>query len=463
MVAPVSTTTHGRTATTALALAGFLAATLTAALATSPASGQQFPVQSAELTNGLKVLMAPDRSIPNVALYFFYRVGSRNERPGLTGLSHYFEHMMFNGARKYGPGMFDRVMEDNGGANNAYTDMDLTAYMDWFPSPALPLILDLEADRIAALNFDPKMVESERGVVANERRLSVENDVRSLLGEQLAAAAFTAHPYQWPVIGWMSDIQSWTREDLIHYFRTYYAPNNCVLVAVGAFEPAELLRLARERLEPIPPQAPPPAVTTVEPEQLGERRVLVRQYAELPILQVGYHSPAAADPDYVPLAILEHILLSGRSSRLYQRLVDKEQLAIEVGGGQSPHVNPYLFTIDIQPRDGADLARVEQVLYEELEKARSSPVNNDELQKAKNTALTDFYRSVETINGKANALGTYELLFGSYERLFAAPGEMQKITAEDVQRVARKYFDGRRRTVAVLVPENETNGKAKDE
>src|SRR5438093_3159020 len=156
---------------------------------------QQFDVKTHQLTNGMKILLLEDHTIPNIALYFFHRVGSRNERPGLTGLSHFFEHMMFNGAKKYGPKMFDRTMEDKGGANNAYTSEDLTVYQDWFPSPALALIFDLEADRTSSLSFDPKMIESERGVVANERRLSVENNNDRLLSEQLIAAAFTAHPY----------------------------------------------------------------------------------------------------------------------------------------------------------------------------------------------------------------------------------------------------------------------------
>lgn len=420
------------------------------------AGAQGFAVQTHSLTNGMKILMVEDASIPNVALYFFYRVGSRNERPGLTGLSHYFEHMMFNGAKKYGPGMFDRVMEDNGGANNAYTSHDLTAYLNWFPSPALPLILDLEADRMAHLAFDPQMVESERGVISNERRVSVENNDASLLEEQLVAAAFTAHPYQWPVIGWMSDIESWKREDLMHYFRTYYAPNNCVMVIVGSFDRARLLELAGQLLEPIPPQPAPPPVTTVEPPQLGERRVVVSKYAQLPILQVAYHAPAAADPDFVPLSVLEYILLWGRSSRLYERLVDKDQLALEVAGGQSPHIDPYLFTFYVQPRDKVNPEQVEEALYDELKKVRETPVTDRELQKAKNTALADFYRTIETISGKANALGTYELLFGGYEKLFTAPQEIEKVTAADVQRVAERYFRDARRTVARLVPESET-------
>jgi zinc protease len=315
----------------------FLALALLLAWPLTPANGLEFNVQTHQLTNGMKMLMLVDSGIPNVAMHLFYRVGSRNERPGITGISHYFEHMMFNGAAKYGPGMFDRVMEDNGGANNAFTSHDVTAYQNWFPTPALPLIFDLEADRIRALSFDPKMVESERGVVANERRLSVDNNNESLLNEQLIATAFTAHPYNWPVIGWASDIENWKREDLMQYFKTYYAPNNCVLVMVGQFDPTETIALARRHFEPISQQPAPLPVTTKEPSQLGERRAVVRKLAQLPILQVAYHGPSARDPDFVPMSVLEYILLRGESSRLYHRLVDKEQVANSVAGGQSPH------------------------------------------------------------------------------------------------------------------------------
>src|SRR5262245_26017510 len=186
-----------------------LAVSALAVLVGLPAMGvaQQFDVKTHQLSNGMELLLLEDHTIPNIALYFFHRVGSRNERPAITGLSHFFEHMMFNGAKKYGPKMFDCVMEDHGGANNAYTSEDLTVYQDWFPSSALPLIFDLEADRTRDLSFEPKMVESERGVVANERRVSVDNNNESILKEQVLAAAFTAHPYQWPVVGWMVDIE----------------------------------------------------------------------------------------------------------------------------------------------------------------------------------------------------------------------------------------------------------------
>src|SRR5436305_7033755 len=195
--------------------------------------GQEFPVATKTLKNGMKVLVQTDHSIPNIALYSFYRIGWRNEGPGTTGISHFFEHMMFSGAKKYGPGELDKVMETNGGANNAYTTRDVTVFQDWFPRSALPLIYDIEADRIRDLSFDPQKIKSEREVVASERRLRTDNANGGLLDEQLWASAHMAHRYHWPVVGWMSDIEHWTMEQLKHHFEMGYSPNNATMVVAG--------------------------------------------------------------------------------------------------------------------------------------------------------------------------------------------------------------------------------------
>src|SRR5271154_2833374 len=237
-----------------------LFAALLSALAASLASAQPSDVHSDTLANGMKILIQEDHNIPNVALYFFFKVGSRNERPGITGLSHFFEHMMFNGSKNFPPGKFDEEMEKNGGNNNAYTTEDDTVYTDWFPSSALELMMNMEADRIRDLSFDPKIVESERGVVYSERRTSVDNSNFGVLMEQLRAAAYQAHPYHWPVVGWPSDIEAWTMDDLKAHFRMGYAPNNCIMVVVGDVSVANTLALAKKYLEPIPRQDPPPPI-----------------------------------------------------------------------------------------------------------------------------------------------------------------------------------------------------------
>ena len=218
-------------------------------------------VRSFTLRNGMKFLLLEDNSIPNANMYLFYRVGSRNEHPGITGLSHFFEHMMFNGAKKYGPKLFDQTMEFNGGSNNAYTTQDVTVYTNWFPATATEVIFDLEADRISSLSIDSKMVESERGVVLSERSTGLENAPWRMLSEAVQATAFQASAYHWPVIGYEEDIRNWTKEDLEYYFRTYYAPNNAVVVMSGNIRYEDVKRLAEKYLEPIPAQPAPRPVT----------------------------------------------------------------------------------------------------------------------------------------------------------------------------------------------------------
>jgi len=420
---------------------------------------QSFEVKTHTLQNGMKVLVQEDHSIPNVALYIFYRIGSRNERPGTTGLSHFFEHMMFNGAKQYGPGEFDRVMEAAGGSNNAYTSQDVTVYQDWFPRSALEKIFDLEADRIRDLSFDPKMIASERGVVASERRTSVDNSNFGILDEQLWAAAFTAHPYHWPVVGWMVDIENWKMEDLRHHFEMGYSPSNATMVVVGDVSADEIFSLAQTHIEAIPSHAPPPKVTTQEPEQLGEHRVIVKKFAQLPLMMIAYHVPESASPDFYPLNLLEGVLLRGQSSRLYHRLVDKDQLAISVNGGFRLSFDPTLFTITVQPKAGVETLAVEKAIYEELEKLKTEPLTDEELQKARNIVLANFYRKMQSINGRANTLGSYEVFMGDYHKLFSAADEYNKVTKDDVRRVAQKYFGEKNRTVATLVPEKNEAGK----
>jgi zinc protease len=421
--------------------------------AAGSASAQNVEVKTHTLKNGMKILVQEDHSIPNVAFYVFYRIGSRNERPGTTGLSHFFEHMMFNGAKKFGFGEFDRTMEANGGSNNAYTSQNLTVYQDWFPRSALDLIFQLEADRIRDLSFDPKVIESERGVVRNERKVSVENNNFGILNEQLWATAYIAHPYQWPVVGWDVDIVNWKMEDLQNHFRMGYSPSNATMVVSGDVSLQEIVALAEKYIEPIPSHDPPPKVTTQEPEQQGERRVVVRKFAQLPILMVGYHVPQTNSPEFYPLQVLETILFTGQSSRMYQRLVDKDQLALFVGGGWDWAFDPTLFDFSVRPRAGIDPAKVEQVLYEELDRLQKGGITDQELEKSKNIRLAEFYRQMKTISGKSNIIGTYEVFFGDYSRLMNAAADYAKVSKEDVQRVAQKYFTEKNRTVATLIPE----------
>jgi len=408
------------------------------------------------LKNGMKVIVWPDHDIPNVALYNWFRVGSRNERPGITGLSHFFEHMMFNGSQHYPPGEFDRVMEQNGGASNAFTTEDVTAYQDWFPRSILELVFKLEADRVCCLSFDPKKVESERQVVYSERRTSVDNDNASLLDEQVQAAAFVAHPYHNPVIGWPSDIERWTIEDLRGYFKIHYAPNNATLVVVGDVTQEEVFRLAERYLGPIPAQPQPRDAVTQEPPQIGERRVTIRKAGQTPLLEMAFHTGAAASKDAEARDLMLDVLVEGESSRLYRRLVDQDRLAIDVSGSVSPEgFDPGLIKITATVAPDKSLEAAETALLDELSKLARAGPTLEEVKKAKNTRLAGYWRQMKKINSKAEALGVHEIFHGDYRKLFTAPERYDRVTRTEVQEVARKTFDEKNRTVGVLIPEKE--------
>lgn len=413
-------------------------------------------VKTILLSNGMKILVLEDHSIPNANMYLFWKVGSRNEHPGITGLSHFFEHMMFNGSKNYGPKMFDIVMEANGGSNNAYTTENVTVYTDWFPSGSMETIFKLESDRICCLDFDDKMIESERGVVLSERSTGLENSNYVLLSEQVQGAAFFAHPYRWPVIGYESDIKNWKKEDLQNYFHTYYAPNNCVVVISGDVTVEEVEKLAKKYFESIQESAPPREVSIVEPEQLGEKRVVVHKEVSSPNIMISYHIPESKSEEYYALSLLNSVLSSGNTSRLYKSLVDEKQLATAVYTDMSYSFDPYLFTIYAICNEGVSPDSLENAVYDELDKLTAEGVMEKELQKVKNQKVMGFYKALETIDGKSNTIGTYELFFGDYAKLFDAADEYKKVSQEDILSMAKEYFQKNNCTVGFLIsPEEE--------
>ncbi len=420
-----------------------------AAPASQPGADQ---IVARTLPNGLKIVVWPDHDIPNVAMYTWYRAGSRNERPGITGLSHYFEHMMFNGTKTRPPGDFDRVMEAHGGSNNAYTSSDVTVYQNWFPVSATELIFDLESDRMRNLDFDPQVVESERGVVSSERRARIDNDNFGTLVEQVQATAFIAHPYQIPTIGWPSDIEGWKVEDLQAYYQQYYAPNNAVMLIAGSVDPDEIFRLADKYLAGLEAQAAPPPVTTREPPQLGERRLRIVREAQTPLIAMAWHASAAPDRQSRVLEVLLSILGSGDSSRLHQRLVEKEQAAVQVGTSLDQGFDPGLAWIYAIVPPGGEVTRTERLIDEEIARIAKEGPTAGELAKARNQALAGFWRGLETISGKAQALGDYEVFHGDYRKLFDAPAQYESITADDVRQAAATVLRAGNRTVGVLEP-----------
>jgi zinc protease len=417
-------------------------------------------VRAATLANGLRVIVWPVHNIPNVALDLWVRAGSRNEVPGATGLAHFFEHMMFNGTSRHPPGEFDRLMEAEGGANNAFTSDDVTVYQDWFPAGALERVLELESDRVARLAFTPAVIESERGVVASERRLRVEDNNHGLLAEQVQAAAFVAHPYRFPTIGWPADIQSWRLEDLQAFYRTYYAPNNLTLALAGDVEPQRAIALARRFFEPIPAQPPPPPVRAVEPEQVRERRVSIRRQAQTPLLHCAYKAPRAADPRAPAVSLMLCALVEGDASRLHRALVEDRQLAIEVGGHWQEGFDPGLLWLSLTLPEGTDPEEARAALDEQLAAVAADGITEAELERARNLAMVGLWRKLATIDGKAQLLGEYEVFHGDWARLFDAPARLAAVSTQEIRAIAREILDERRRTLGVLEPSDEPRAES---
>jgi zinc protease len=447
----------GAVASLAVSAGATLGSAALAAPAIAPASrsfaAAASAVRTMTLPNGLQIIVWPDHNIPNVALYNYVHAGSRNEGTGTTGLAHFFEHMMFNGTAKHPQGDFDRLMERQGASNNAYTSQDVTVYQDWFPASALELVFELESDRLANLALLPEAVENERKVVYSERRLRVEDSNAALLEEQVQATAFLAHPYRIPTIGWPSDIQSWTLADLQHFFQRYYAPNNCTLVLVGAVDPEQVFALAQKYFAPAPAREPPPPMRTREPEQRGERRLVLERPGQNPLALYAYHAISAADPMEPALNILQTILVGGHASRLNRALVEEQKLAVAIGGGWPEGFDANLFVIHATLPEGGSVDAFERALDAELERIVQGGVTDEELRRAKNLTAADFWRGVATIDGKARLLGEYAVMHGDYKLLFTAPAAYERVTRADVAAIARQVFNADKRTVGVLAPQ----------
>jgi zinc protease len=417
-------------------------------------------VRSQVLENGLKVIVWSDHSIPSVALHNWVRVGSRNEVAGRTGLAHFFEHMMFNGTARHGAGEFDRLMEAQGGSNNAFTCDDVTVYQDWFPRGALDLVFELEADRIQGLSLDPKLIESERGVVYSERLLRVDDNNAGFLSEQVQARAFLAHPYRFPTIGLAADIRGWTAHDLWQFYRSYYAPNNQTIVLVGDVSHEEAFALARRHLGRLPRQPDPPAITVREPEQLGERRVVVRRAAQMALLQYAYKAPAANDPLGPALNLLLTALTEGNASRLHQLLVEQRRVAQDVAAEWHQGFDPSLCWFWFTLAEGVDPHAARDIIDTELAGIAAAGLDAADLQRARNLNAAGFWKQLSTIDGKAHLLGEYEALRGGWQQLFNAPARHAEVRREDIAAAARLVLNPRRRTVGMLLPQAPHAGSA---
>ncbi|MCC6765209.1 MAG: insulinase family protein [Deltaproteobacteria bacterium] len=415
------------------------------------------PVEKTTLANGLTVLVHEDRDLPVVSLYIFFRTGSRNERPGITGISHLFEHMMFNGG-EHTVGKFDEIIEGNGGSTNGYTTRDFTVYLESFPPPALERVLWLEADRMRALAITEKNLEQERGIVKEERRLRTDDDPEGTMYEQIYLAAYEASTYRWGPIGFMADIGAITLDDAKSYFRTYYAPNNATVVLAGAVTAREGFALVDKYFGGIPAQAPPRAVVNVEPPQNGPKTVEYHKVAELPSVAIAYKAVSARHPDRPALDVLQTILGHGQSSRLHRAIVREKELASGVDVSFNWGIDPELFWFSGQVRPGKSAKALARAIEAEVVKLREHPPDERELRKAKNLLQADYVRGLSSVSGKANQLGFYEVVFGDHREMFKETERVEAVTAADVQRVARTYLVPSERTTIELVPERPTAG-----
>jgi zinc protease len=432
-------------------------AILLAVFFASTTFGQTMNVTEKMLPNGIKVLLKEEHKAPVVTFQIWYKVGSRNERLGTTGMSHLLEHMMFKGTKKYGPKTFSQTVMRNGGNDNAFTGKDYTAYFETFAADRIGISLDLEADRMQNLLLDTKEFLSEREVVKEERRMRTEDDPTATMVEEMTAAAFIAHPYEWPVIGWMADINNITRDDLYNHYRTYYAPNNATIVVAGDFDTKALLPQIEKYFGQIPRGPAVPKIGAVEPKQLGERRIIVKKQAELPAVFAGYHTPDIKHPDSYALEVLQGILSSGKSSRLYKSLVYEQQLALYAGGDYDNIANdPNLFYVYAGIMPGKTTEEVEKALYAEIEKLKTSPVTDEELLKAKNQIEASFIMGQDSIFYQAMLLGQFDTV-ANWKVLEKYVENIRAVTKEDVQRVAKEYFSADNRTVGILVPVKEKN------
>jgi predicted Zn-dependent peptidase len=410
-------------------------------------------VRAVTLANGLRVRLLPERSTPTLSYYTFFQVGSRNEKLGTTGISHLFEHMMFNGAAKYGPKEFDRVLEARGGHSNAYTSNDVTAYYEDFAAEALETVVDLESDRMRSLRLTDESLEQEREVVKEERRLRTENSIFGLMEEQLEALVFLAHPYRWPVIGWMEDIERITRDECEAFFRTYYAPNNAAIYVVGDLDADATLATIEAHYADIPAGPPPSPVPPGEPPQRGERRAVVRYPAQAPAILVGWRGPAARSADSSALDVLQVCLAVGEASRLRRRLVQDAEVAVSVSISWGWRLDPGVFLAFAELAPGIDVGRAEALLWEEIAKAAGRGVSPAEVARAKALLRSSVLHELATHHGVAHALGQAEALLGDWREAGRALEHYARVTPRDVRRVAAEYLDPARRCVVVLEPE----------
>jgi zinc protease len=422
--------------------------------------------QQTVLDNGLRVILREVRERPLVGVWMWYRVGGRNELPGTTGVSHWVEHMLFKGGKRFGKGEITKEISRRGGALNAFTWIDCTAYFETLPSSEIDLALAIESDRIYDTRIEPEEAEAERTVVISEREGS-ENYPEFWLREEVQAVAWREHPYRLGVIGPKSDLRAMTREHLYEHYKRYYMTNNATLVIVGDFDTAELLDKVRKAFDPLPAGTPPPPLNIEEQPQTGERRVLVHRPGPTHYVMLAYHAPEASHVDAAPTVVLSSLLGGasspiawggarglGRSSRLYRALIDGE-IATSVSCGFELTLDPYLFAVDATLRNGVEPARAEAAIIKELERIQREGVPQDELARTRRQLHAQVVYSLEGVTNQGFALGFMDLVARDAAAWQTFPEALQAVSAEDIQRVASTYLKERQRSVGWFVPNQE--------
>ncbi len=412
------------------------------------------------LSNGLLVLLKEIHTAPMISHWVWYRVGSRDEHPGITGISHWVEHMQFKGTQQFPAGVLDRAIAREGGFWNAFTFTDWTTYFETLPADRIDLALRLEADRMSNSLFEPAEVDSERTVIISERQGS-ENEPLFRLGEEIQAAAFRVHSYHHEIIGDLPDLQSMQRDDLYRHYRTYYVPNNAVLAIAGDFQTASMLERVRQLYEPIPAGSPPPRLIRPEPPQVGERRVTVEGPEEATYLQLSYHVPQATHPDFIPLLAMDSLLsgpgnlnmfgegISNKTSRLYRALVEGE-LAVSVHGGVHATIDPYLYNLNAILRPGRSLEELLAAIEQQIQRLQSDPPPADELARAVKQARALYAYGAERITNQAFWLGFAEM-FAGYDWYLSFIDRLSQVTPQDIQRVAQTYLRPQNRIVGTYL------------
>ena len=416
-------------------------------------------VQEFKLDNGLKIVVQEDHRAPVVVSQVWYRAGSLDEVNGKTGVAHVLEHMMFKGTKNVPAGQFSRLIAAAGGKENAFTAQDQTTYFQQLEKSQLPLSMKLEADRMAHLNLTDDEFAKEIKVVMEERRWRTEDKPQSKVNEQFNSTIYHVHPYGRPVVGWMNDLENMTAADAREWYNTWYAPNNATLVVVGDVSAPEVLKLAKQYFGPLKPHALPARKPQVEPEQKGERRVVVKAPAKLPYVLMGFHVPALqdADQDVEPYAleILAGVLNGNASARLNQHLVRQSQIAVDVDAGYDmvQRGRQSIFVLDGTPSEGKTVAELEAAILNEIDKIKTDGVTEEELLRVKAQVIAADVYQRDSMFYQAMQIGQLETAGFSWRILQSYPAKLQAVTAAQVQAVAKKYFNSDNLTVATLDPQ----------